>query len=178
MLNDDDELLLEVAISSGRVDFVNRALLLRLPNLPRNFNLKDHVEESLPPLLKNILLADEELDQNYASILESAVSSFNLNILDFFLALYVDHPSVSYELEDFVEQYRVTRDVLTASSVLQRIKRNISGDGLYILSETGNIDLYLLVAKSRKYDDFVHILSSRLQEGNYLFTQALQGLMS
>nr|WIL02954.1 hypothetical protein Cbor_242 [Cedratvirus borely] len=190
MLRQDDDLLVESAITSGRVDFVNRALILRFPNLPKNFNLEDYVVERpfdpnqehvyvrrLPPLLKNILLADEELDQDYASILPSAVASFNLKILDFFLALYIDYPSVEYELENFVEQYRVTRDVITAYSILQRIKHSVSGDGLVTLAQTGNIDLYLLVGKSRRYHEAVHVASIRNQIGNYLFTQGVQGLM-
>lgn len=194
MLNNDDDLLLESAISSGRIDFVNRALLFRLPDLPRNFNLADYVQKNsiedgawlpqehiylrrLPSLLKQVLLADQELNQDYASILQSAVSSFNLIILDFFLALYIDHPSVTYELENFVERYRVTRDVLTAYSILQRIRYRVAGDGLLALSETGNTDLYLLVAQRRKYDDAVHVLSAQGQAGNYLFVQAVQDLI-
>ncbi|SHO33294.1 Hypothetical protein BQ3484_226 [Cedratvirus A11] len=190
MLRQNDDLLVESAITSGRVDFVNRALILRFPNLPRNFNLEDYVVERpfdpnqehvhvrrLPPLLKNVLLSDEELDQDYASILQSAIASFNLNILDFFLALYIDYPSVEYELENFVERYRVTRDVITAYSILQRIKHSVSGDGLVTLAQTGNTDLYLLVAKSRRYHDAVHAASIRGQIGNYLFVKAIQDLM-
>lgn len=190
MLNNNDDLLLHSAVSSGRIDFVNRALLLRLPDLSRNFNLADYVNSAgdwlprehiylkrLPHLLREVLLANQEINQDYDDLLEAAVSSFNLTILDFFLSLYIDHPSVDYELTNFVERYRVTRDVLTAYSILQRIKHRISGDGLVTLSETGNTDLYLLVAQRRKYDDAVHVLSVQGQAGNYLFVQAVQGLI-
>ncbi|SHO33295.1 Hypothetical protein BQ3484_227 [Cedratvirus A11] len=193
MIKRNDELILESAISSGRVDFVNRALSLFVHGLPKDFNLEDYVEEKifnphvdtihvgrLPEQLESVLLSCDDLNQGMDDILQCAIASFNLNILDFFLALYRDgQPYMKFGMEDFVEEYRQNRNVVVAYSILQRIGSKVDEEGLIMLSETGNIDLFLLVAKKLSRRAYfinmqrIYTQCMKKQRGNLTFTKVL-----
>ncbi|QIN54357.1 hypothetical protein [Cedratvirus kamchatka] len=193
MIKRNDELLLESAISSGRIDFVNRALSFLVRGLSENFNLEDYVEEKifdpnvdtihvgrLPKQLERILFSYDKLYQDMNDILQSAVASFNLKILDFFLALYRDgRPYMEFGLEDFVEEYRQSRNVVVAYSILQRIKHGIAKEDLIMLSETGNIDLFLLLGKELQKRVYfidvkrIYTVCIQKQRGNLCFSKVL-----
>jgi hypothetical protein len=193
MIKRNDELLLHSAVGSGRIDFVNRALSLLVPDLPENFNLEDYVEEKifdpsadtihirrLPRQLERALLSCDGLEQDMNDILQCAIAGFNLTIVDFFLALYRDgDPYMEFGLEDFVEEYRQSTNVVVAYSILQRIKHRIDEEGLIMLSETGNIDFFLLVAKELTKKAYlvdmkrICTMCMKEQKGNLLFTKVL-----
>lgn len=152
------DFMLHDAVESGRIDLVNQALIFLCPNLPANFNIENHVEKrvfdpsldrirpkKLPKQLRNILLSSEDVLLDVEGILQCALASFNLTILDFFLALYGDN--IRFGLEDFVLEYMKSRNLHVAYSILQRIKHRIRREEMSTLSETRNIDLFLLVAK-------------------------------
>nr|WIL03111.1 hypothetical protein Cbor_243 [Cedratvirus borely] len=196
MIKRNDELILESAISSGRIDFVNRALSLLVHGLPENFNLEDYVEEKifnprvdtvhagrLPEQLESVLLSCDDLNQGMEDILQCAIAGFNLKILDFFLALYRDgQPYMKFGMEDFVEEYRQNRNVVVAYSILQRIGSKVDEEDLITLSDTGNIDLFLLVAKKlsrRAYlvnMERIYTQCMKKQRGNLTFTKVLFSL--